>query len=225
MAIAATQFHTPRACCDPSPITITSLRATARLGIGLAVLPANKQPNTEPMNIRAASFALLILISLGGAKTSAAELNQAFTNDFQTNAVYLWSTDPLNMTFDGVSFGTNMPAWHAALHTPARLVLSGPTIGAAAGSFNLVMNYKNTPFKLEWAEVFFDNTINVVRGYGTLTYNGSGWSNADVATHLIDIPLHANSAATPIPSSVLLMLSALALVPLQRLGLRRAVPG
>ena len=174
------------------------------------------------MNIRVTSLALLMVCLLVGGKTSAATLNQAFTNDFQTNAVYLWSPDPLNMTLDGLSFGANMTAWKADLHTPARLVLSGPTIGAASGSFNLLMNYKNTPFKLEWAEVFFDNITNVVLGYGTLTYNGGGWSNAGVATHLIDIPLHPNAAAMPIPSAVVLMLSALALIPLQRLSQRRA---
>lgn len=173
------------------------------------------------MNMRCTSPALLILALLAGGNASAAVLQQAFTNDFQTNAVYLWSVDPSNMTFDGVSFGANMTAWEADIQTPAKRVLRGPTIGAAVGSFNLLMNYTSTPFKLEWAEVFFDNITNVVRGYGTLTYNGSGWSNADVATHLIDIPLHANAAATPIPSSVLLMLSALALVPLQRLARRR----
>ena len=174
------------------------------------------------MNIRVTFFALSIFTLLAGANVGAAVLKQTFSNDFQTNAVYLWSVDPSNMSLEGVAFGANMSGWQADVQTPAWLVLSGPTIDAAVGSFSLKMKYKSTPFQLEWAEVFFDTVNNVVRGYGTLTYNGSGWGNADVATRLRDIPLQATAAAMPVPSSVLLMLSALALVPLQRLGNRHA---
>ena len=174
------------------------------------------------MNMRVTSLALLIFWLLATGNGSAATLNQTFTNDFETNAVYLWSVDPSNMTLAGLSFGASMSGWQADRQNPAKLVLRGPTVGAAAGSFNLLMSYRHTPFKLEWAEVFFDNVNNVVRGYGTLSFNGSGWSNANIATHLIDIPLHPVAAALPIPSSLLLMFSALALMPLQRLR-RRAV--
>ena len=126
------------------------------------------------------------------------------------------------MTLAGFSYGASMSGWKGDLQNPAKLVLSGPTVGAAAGSFNLLMNYKHTPFKLEWAEVFFDNISNVVRGYGTLSFNGSGWSNANIATHVIDIPLHPVAAALPISSSLVLMFSALALLPLQHLRRRAA---
>ncbi len=174
------------------------------------------------MNVRVTSLALLIFVLLATGNAGAATLDQTFTNDFETNGIYLWSVDPSNMTLAGFSFGANMSGWKADSQSPAKLVLSGPTLGAAAGRFNLLMNYQNTPFKLEWAEVFFDNMSNAVRGYGTLTFNGSGWSNGNVATHLMDIPLHPVAAATPIPPSLLLMVSALALVPLQRLRRRAA---
>jgi hypothetical protein len=115
------------------------------------------------------------------------------------------------MSLDGFSAGANMSGWKVDLSTPARMVISGPTITPGAGRFNLLMNYKTAPFQLEWAEVFFNNITNVVLGAGTLSFNGGGWSNANVATHLVDIPLHPAAAAMPVPSSILLMLSALAL--------------
>lgn len=140
------------------------------------------------MNVRVTSLALLIFLLLATGNAGAATLDQTFTNDFETNGIYLWSVDPSNMTLAGFSFGANMSGRKADSQSPAKLVLSGPPLGAAA-----------------------------VRGYGTLPFNGSGWSNGNVATHLMDIPLHPVAAATPIPSSLLLMVSALTLVPLQRL--------
>lgn len=164
------------------------------------------------MNTRMTTKALLITLLLSAGSAGAATLNQTFMNDFETNAIYLWSTDASNMSLDGISFGANMGAWQATTHTPAKLVLSGPTIGPVAGRFDLLMNYKNLPFQLEWAEVFFDNANNAIRGYGTLTFDGGGWSNANVSSHVIDIPLHPG-AVVPLPSSLLLLVSIVLFVP------------
>ena len=161
-----------------------------------------------------AALLITMLLALGHAQ--AATLNQTFMNDFETNAVYLWSVDAANMHFDGFSLGSNMEAWQAEVSTPDKLVLRGPSVTAGAGRFNLLMNYQSTPFRLEWAEVFFDKVSNVVRGYGTLTFDGNGWSNTSVASHVIDIPLHPAVAAMPLPASWLMMASALALVGLRK---------
>lgn len=163
------------------------------------------------------ALVLALLLSMSGAM--AATLNQTFMNDFETNAVYLWSVDSANMRFEGFSLGSNMDAWQAEVSTPAQLVLHGPTVAAGAGRFNLVMAYQTTPFRLEWAEVFFDKVSAVVRGYGTLSFDGNGWSNANFASHVIDIPLHPTAAAMPVPGSMIFMLSALGLLAVD--GLRR----
>ncbi len=171
------------------------------------------------MKTRIVSRALLLILLLTTGSVGAATLNQTFMNDFETNAIYLWSVDASNMTLDGYSVGADMGAWKADISSPARMVLSGPTIAGGAGRFNLLMNYKTTPFQLEWAEVLFDHLGTVVKGYGTLSFNGGGWSNSNVATHLIDIPLHPNVAATPLPSSLIMMFSALTLVTMK--GMRK----
>ena len=110
--------------------------------------------------------------------------------------------------------GSNGP-----LNSPAKLAALNVTGSPTNGRFDLVMNYKTKPFKLEWATVFFDNVTNVVRGFGTLTFAANGWSNATASTHLVDIPVHPAAAAMPVPSSVVFMLSALGLLTLD--GLRR----
>ena len=171
------------------------------------------------MRNRIVCRALLITLLLTTGSAGAAILEQTFMNDFETNAIYLWSLDTSNMSLDGFSASADMGGWKAGISSPAHMVLSGPTVAAAAGRFNLLMSYKTTPFRLEWAEVLFDRVGTVVKGYGTLSFNGNGWSNSNVATHLIDIPLHPRVAATPLPSSVLMMFPALALVTVK--GLRK----
>jgi len=175
------------------------------------------------MNPRPAARALLLALLITTSGVGASTLDQTFMNDFESNAMYFWSVDPSNMSLDGFAAGANMGGWKAELSTPAQMILRGPTVAAAAGRFNLLMNYKNTPFRLEWAEVFFDNVSHVVRGYGTLTFTGSGWSNANVATHVIDIPLHPTVAATPVPPSLVFMLSALSLITCKVLRKRATV--
>ena len=172
------------------------------------------------MNNCVTNRVLLLALLLTTGSVGAATLDQTFMNDFQDNAMYFWSGDPSNMTLDGFSAGANMNGWKVDVSTPARMVLSGPTVAASAGRFNLLMNFKSTPFQLEWAEVFFNNITNVVLGFGTLSFNGGGWSNANVATHLIDIPLHPAVAAMPVPSSILLLMSALGLGTLTRVRQR-----
>ena len=175
------------------------------------------------MNNRFVSRALLITLLLTTGSAAAAKLEQTFMNDFETNAIYLWSLDTSNMSLDGFSAGADMGGWQAAISAPAHMVLSGPTVAAGAGRFNLLMNYKTIPFRIEWAEVLFDHVGSVVKGYGTLSFNGNGWSNSNVASHLIDIPLHPRVAATPLPSSLLMLFSALALITAKGLRKRRLI--
>ncbi|MBK8958035.1 MAG: hypothetical protein IPM80_06290 [Proteobacteria bacterium] len=166
------------------------------------------------MRIIPAVLSVSLLLCMSGAR--AAILNQTFQNDFQTNGIYLWSTDFPSMHFEGFALGTNMQAWQAQLDAPSQLVLRGPTVAAGAGRFDLRMNYKSAPFRLEWAEVFFDKAGTVVRGFGTLAFDGSGWSNSSFASHVIDIPLNPSAAAMPLPGSWLMLTSAVALLCLRK---------
>ena len=175
------------------------------------------------MRNRFAYLALLLTLLLTAGSAAAAILEQTFMNDFETNAIHLWSLDSSNMRLDGFSASADMRGWKADVSSPAHMVLSGPPVAAGAGRFNLLMNYKAAPFRLEWAEVLFNSVGTVVKGYGTLSFNGNGWSNSNAATHLIDMPLHPRAAAMPLPSSLLMMLSALALITVKGLRKRRWV--
>lgn len=166
---------------------------------------------------------VLIALSLATGSLSAATLNQTFMNDFEATSIYLWSDAPGNMSFVGAGFGADMSTWSVTSNTGAQLVLGGSTVAPGAGRFDLAMNYHTAPFTVQWAEVFFSGLVNVVRGSGTLTYQGAGWSNVDAFSHLADIPNRViASSAVPLPSSVLLMLTSLLFVPLTKLRQRTA---
>lgn len=159
----------------------------------------------------------LLACTLVGANAQAASLNQSFSNDFDTNAIYLWSDDPSNMQFEQVRFSAAMAGWNLDVDSASALVLSGPAAAAGAGRFTVKMDYQVKPFSMQWAEVFFDSGINRILGGGTLTYRNGGWSGSDVFTRAGDIP-HQFSAqsAVPLPPSIVLLLSALAFFPLRR---------
>lgn len=94
----------------------------------------------------ATCLSLLTALLLTTGSAGAATLEQTFMNDFETNAIYLWSLDASNMSLDGFSASADMGGWQADSISPAHMVLSGPTVAAGAGRFNLLMNYKSTPF-------------------------------------------------------------------------------
>lgn len=156
---------------------------------------------------------MLLSLLLAAAPVRAATLDQLFANDFDATGIYLWSMDPANMTFTSASFGANMNGWTVQSNTGDKLVMSGPSVAPGAGRFNVLMSYLSRPFQMEWAEVYFNNAVTTVRGVGTLTYGLSGWSNVDAFTHMAEFTVPAPATiATPVPASIVTMLSALALV-------------
>ncbi len=165
------------------------------------------------MTMHSTTKTLLLCLLLATGSARAATLDQLFMNDFETNGIYLWSVDPANMTLSSAGFGSNMSGWSVQSNTGEKLVMSGPTLAAAAGRFNVLMNYLSKPFQMEWAEIYFNNAVRTVRGVGTLTYGDSGWSNVNSFSHMSEFSVPAPATiATPLPASVVMMLSALALV-------------
>ncbi len=169
------------------------------------------------MNIRQPRAIVLLALLLGALPLQAAKLNQTFANDFDTNSIYLWSADAGNMSFLEANPGKGMDGWSITTLTPAKLVMAGPTVDAGRGRFKVLLNYLDRSFRMEWAEVYFANAIPTVRGAGTLTYGKGGWSNDDSFSHMAEFQLsNVKSAATPLPSSAVMLLSALALGGLAR---------
>ncbi len=167
--------------------------------------------------------ATLLALSLTATTAVAATLNQTFMNDFASNAMYFWSENPANMQFGAVSFGSNMSGWSVQSASAAALVIQGPVVAAAQGRFTMGFDYVTRPFSLQWAEVFFDSGINHILGAGTLSYSASGWAGTNVFTHAADVPHQfTTQASVPLPPSVVLLLSALAFLPLRQLRQLRA---
>lgn len=164
------------------------------------------------MNIRPRHAIVLLALLLGALPLQAAKLNQTFVNDFETNSIHLWSVDAGNMNFLEANLGKGLDGWTVTTITPVKLVMSGPTVGAGQGRFKVLMSYLDKSFRMEWAEVYFNNAMPKVLGAGTLTYGKGGWSNDDSFSHMAEFQLsNVKSAATPLPSSAVMLLSALAL--------------
>lgn len=159
----------------------------------------------------------LLAFTLVGASAEAATLNQTFSNDFDTSAIYLWSDDPSNMQFESVRFSAAMASWNLDANSAGALVISGPTAAAGAGRFTVKMDYVVKPFSMQWAEVFFESGINRILAGGTLTYSNGGWSGSNVFTRAGDVPHQFTAqSAVPLPQSMVLLLSALVFIPLRR---------
>jgi len=162
--------------------------------------------------------AALLALSLSATTAVAATLNQTFMNDFAANALYFWSDDASNMQLGAVSFGSNMSGWSVQSASAAALVIQGPVVAAAQGRFTMAFDYVSRPFSVQWAEVFFDSGINHILGAGTLSYSTGGWAGSNAFTHAADVPHQfASQASVPLPPSAVLLLSALAFLPLRQL--------
>jgi len=161
---------------------------------------------------------LLILMSSGAA---AAVSNEVYKNDSDITDLFLWSDNPANVTFSGVHLSDpNLAGWTVMLNSGGALVLEGPEVKKSNGKFNIDFQYSVAPFTFQFAEVMYDTVANswTVEATGNITFNGKKLvtpyaSNPLGSQQIADITAHFSpSAAVPIPSSAVLMVSAVGFV-------------
>ncbi|MCC7410062.1 MAG: hypothetical protein IT495_00300 [Gammaproteobacteria bacterium] len=152
------------------------------------------------------------LLCVTACPAFAATTTARFSNDYTSDAIYLWSADPATL-LDSVSFGGAASAWTASTLTPTHLAMTGPLLAPAAGRFDVTFSY--TPpassgaasVSFEWAEVLWAGGVPTIQGAGTLAlYGRSTWRASGSFSHTADIA----ALATPLPPSVVLFAGAIA---------------
>ena len=172
--------------------------------------------------------AVTLLLMIGSGAAAAATYSGAFLNDAEMNNAFLFSDDVNELEFLDVSFGRDMSAWHVDIQTPAQLVFSGPTVQPLRGLLRLSFEYTVGQVSFQWAEVLFDGVDYAVQQSGSLHFDttqpsGAQWSatnvfssaNAQFIDGYFSLPA---ATAVPLPNSVALMLSALAVIGFIRRG-------
>lgn len=167
-------------------------------------------------------YPLLAIILSAGATlpANAATLNQWFSNDTTSNAIYLWltassapTTDITNVIFDAASA---MSAW-GSTGTTDSLVLYGPAANAGAGRVQLRFDYSVRPFSFEYAEVLWNGGEMTLLDSGTLSRGTGSWTSSAAFTRVGDIS-SPFAAPVPVPSSLILLLSTVLCTVLYRHG-------
>ncbi len=173
---------------------------------------------TDKLRTKLIWLAALVLLSPLAAK--GATVNGTYMNGTIITQLFLWSANaPLDVTFtivDPSDPSSDIPAgWNVVLPMPNdRLVVQGSGL-TAGGDFDITFDYPGSTFRFEFAEVLYDsvNDIVTIQGTGKVHYNGKKFTGTPYtlsAAQITDINNHmATVAAVPIPSSVVLMMSAI----------------
>lgn len=171
------------------------------------------------------TLSALALVACASNVTAAVK-TQDFLNDTNTNYIFMF-TDNSNIEFSNISFDANkgFVDWTVESLTPSLAVIAGPETAARDGLFSLTFNYFRRSVSFQWAEVLFDAGTHtyVTQDAGTARYNSRSdrWGgnssfsavNAGFVQNYFD---NLPPAAVPLPSSVVLMLSAAAFIGFSR---------
>lgn len=163
-------------------------------------------------------LAICVLVTLAPLCSQAAIVTERYKNSTAITDLFLWSDDPTVMTFAGVDLSDKKLAGWSGLNFGDRMVIEGPEIKKNKGKFDIDFDYTVAPFTLQYAEVMYDAVTSIwtVEATGQLEYNGKKLkkptANPLSALQSSQIKAHFAPAAAvvPIPSSVVLMLSAIA---------------
>ena len=183
-------------------------------------------------------FALAAVVSGDGlAKTKSEDIVNQSDN---INAMFFWVADPTgDAFFDDVDPKDDAKDWGAIYKNSDQLVVLEPPSGdpllmANEGKFKVKFDYTVKNVDVYWAEVFFDGLTPVVNasGNGHFDDKSANPNNKDWFTQsafddsfltgalMNDINTHFGSSfvptPVPIPSSVVLMLSAISMMSITR---------
>jgi len=166
---------------------------------------------------------LAALLVLSAFAANAATDTERYKNDADMTNLFLWSTDPSNMTFGSIDLtDAKLTGWSVMHNDGAYLVLEGPEISKSKSKINIDFNFTVAPFTFQFAEVLYDSVGNdiAIEATGMIQYNTKGKLDKPTANPLsaaqgADIKAYFNPSAgavVPLPGSSVLMLSALGLV-------------
>ena len=189
------------------------------------------------MNIKQLCLAVIFTLTLAGAGDVLAKTKtrDALNLSDNVSAMFFWIADPTGGAFfDGVETKKAATDWSALFKSNDQLVVLEPPSGdpllmANQGEFKLTFDYTGITADVYWAEVFFNGATPVVNASANAHFdekannaNGKDWmimgsmNDSFLSPAMAkDINTHFSGTVVtpvPIPSSVVLLLSAIAMV-------------
>lgn len=178
------------------------------------------------MNMRKITKTALYAILACGfivANANAAVITDRYKNDAEMTNLFLWATDPTNLSFGNIDLSdAKLAGWSVPINTGAYVVLEGPAIAKSQSKINIDFEFKVAPFSFQFAEVLYDAVGNdiAIQATGLIGYKASNGkldkasANPLSAAQGADIKAYFGPAPAivPLPGSVVFMLSAIGLV-------------
>ena len=112
------------------------------------------------MKIRRFAALLAVVLAFASYEANATTAQQTFTNDYASNAIYLFADNPANLSFTNATFSGGASGWSLTVNTGDELAMSGPVLTPGNGLFNVTFSYTSLPFSFQWAEVLTGTTTN-----------------------------------------------------------------
>ena len=174
---------------------------------------------------------LAALLLVAPLAANGITVTERFTNGNDITHLFFWAEGPVpDMNFVGVDLGnpTTDPKLNGWVSSPTpspfpantfSLVLAGPEIKNNLGKFDIDFNHTNATFTFHFAEVLYDGVgafdeTTHIQETGSIFYDGKKLINPTAYAlstgEMLDVTTYFASGATavPIPSSVVLMMSA-----------------
>lgn len=165
---------------------------------------------------------ILLPVMLLGVSSAALAANGStdFVNDYASNTIFLFADNPggnPGLQFTDLALADGFSDWTVETLTPALAIFTGAAAAPGAGSFRLDYRYRGRNVSFQWAEVLFDTVSPVILGAGTAAFTrvrgGGFWSGTNTFSDpnrrfVSDYFSTVSPAAVPLPDSVVLLLSA-----------------
>ncbi|MGR9090397.1 MAG: hypothetical protein ACU85U_07445 [Gammaproteobacteria bacterium] len=92
------------------------------------------------------------------ANADAAVVTDRYKNDTEMTNLFLWATDPTNLSFENIDLSDNkLAGWSVVINSGAYLVLEGPAIAKSQSKIDIDFDFKVAPFSFQLAEVLYDS--------------------------------------------------------------------
>ena len=93
------------------------------------------------MKIRRFAALLAVVLAFASYEANATTAQQTFTNDYASNAIYLFADNPVNLSFTSATFSGGASGWSLTVNTGDELAMSGTVLTPGSGLFNVTFNY------------------------------------------------------------------------------------
>lgn len=176
------------------------------------------------MNVKnLTQLAICALLACAAANAGADVITDRYKNDTEMTNLFLWATDPTNLSFGNVDLSDKkLAGWSVTINTGDYLVLEGPSIAKSQSKIDIDFQFQVAPFSFQFAEVLYDSAASdiAIQTTGVIAYKiSNGKLDKPSANPLslaqgadINAYFNPSAAVVPLPGSAVFMLSAIGLM-------------